>query len=340
MTERQPERHNSGGQAQRLMDSKGSDRSGDVSFWKNKFRDLQEVVGELMEKKQKLSQSQKCWYGQRQELMQHICELEAKDDGWKTKVMQLEKENMILAQKVNSWERKVKHVELQIDLAEKHERWMTRVYEIKQEKKQGQMQTLKCKVKEFLKENAPNVDQNDGQVQAKVNAQQEKYEELMEKQQSLDQRIQEANDRNCSLAKKVDELERKVKQLEEEKQLGQNVQRWEKETGELKEDERQPETEPAEARVNGSISADHKEDKGAKRKVGSLKEKKTVASIVQTLQRKIEGLRFKAELAERFQRWKRKAETRETPSQEATLGEEGRDEGRNKSSGEEQITTE
>lgn len=78
------------------------------------------------------------------------------------------------------------------------------------------MQTWK-KVKDFLKENALNLDQDDddGHLQTDVKAQQVKCEELMEKQQRLGRKIRETNDTNSSRAKKVDKLERKVKQLEE-----------------------------------------------------------------------------------------------------------------------------
>lgn len=113
----------------------------------------------------------------------------------------------------------MRNVELHKELAEKHDRWVTRVHESKEEKN---------KVKEFPKENALNVDQADGHVQAEVKAQQVKYEELMEKEQRLDRKIKESNDNNSSLAQKVDELERRVKQLEEERQLDQNLQRLEK----------------------------------------------------------------------------------------------------------------
>lgn len=390
---------NSGRQAQHLMETKSStEGSGDVSFWKNKYKHLQErftekmtqvemkwrlmlkeaeekknerenhylqskggekgffriftktnnqagleemqlkekmfqrTIGELEENNQKLILAQKGWDMQTQELVQQICELEEKDEGWKRKVMQLEKENKILAEKVNSWERKVKNVELQKELAEKHERWVARVHELKEEKRQTQMQT----------ENALNVDEDDGHVQTEVKAQQVKYEELMEKQQSLDRKIKETNDKNSSLAKKVDELERKVKQLEEERQLEQNLPRWEKKVEGLKENKKQPKREQMKARIKRLIGANRKRGKRWKRKVEATEEKKKkVASIVRALQRKMKELKIKFELRKKFQRWKKKVEKREEMSQKAMLGKDGKNERRNKSSKEgEKITTE
>lgn len=401
--ESQSETPNSGRQAQHLMETKsGTEGSGDVSFWKNKYKHLQErftekmtqvemkwrltlkeaeekknelenhylqskgrekgffriftkannqaeleetqlkeemfqrTIGELEENKQKLVLAQKGWDMQTQELVQQICELEEKDEGWKRKVMQLEKENKILAEKVNSWERKVKNVELQTELAEKHERWAARVHELQEEKRQTQTQTRKNKVKEFQKENALNVDEDDGRVQTGVKAQQVKHEELMEKQQSLDRKIKETNDKNSSLAKKVDELERKVKQLE------QNFPGWEKKVEGLKENQKQPKREQMKARIKRLIGANRKRGKRWKRKVEATEEKKKkVASIVRTLRRKMKELKIKFELRKKFQRWKKKVEKREEMSQKATLGKDGKNERRNKSSKEgEKITTE
>lgn len=90
-------------------------------------------------------------------------------------------------------------------------------------------------------------------MQTEVKAQQVKYEELMEKLQRLDRKIKN-NDKNSS-------LERKVKQLEEERHLDQNFQRWEKKGEELKEDNRQPKREQMKARLKRLISANRKGEK-------------------------------------------------------------------------------
>lgn len=73
------------------------------------------TIGQLEETNQDLILTQKCCDRQSQELVQQIGELETKDVVWMRKVMQLEEENKILAEKV-------KNVELQKELAEKHEK--------------------------------------------------------------------------------------------------------------------------------------------------------------------------------------------------------------------------
>lgn len=80
-------------------------------------------------------------------------------------------------------------------------------------------------------------DDDDGHLQTDVKAQQVKCEELMEKQQRLGRKIRQTNDTNSSRAKKVDKLERKVKQLEET-YFCHNFQKWIKK--ELKERTKQP----------------------------------------------------------------------------------------------------
>lgn len=108
-----------------------------------------------------------------------------------------------------SGEREVKNVELHKEPGEKHQRWATRVHELKEERRQSQTQTWKNKVGEFQRENESTVDQGDGRGRTEVKAGQVKYEELMEKQQSLDRKIKETVEKNSSLAQRLDELERK-----------------------------------------------------------------------------------------------------------------------------------
>lgn len=183
---------------------------------------FQGTIRELEESNQKLTLMQNSSDRRSQELEQQMRELEEKDEGWRRKVMELEKEKEALAEKMNSWEKKVKNAELHKELAEKQERWAARVHKLKEERRKSQIRTLKNKVREFQRENELKVDRDDEQVRTEVKAGRVKYEELMEKQQSLERKIKETDDKNSSLAQKLDELERKVSRLEEERRLEQS----------------------------------------------------------------------------------------------------------------------
>lgn len=224
----------------------------------------------------------------------HIYELEQKDERWKSKVMELEKENDILAEKAKFWRRKAKKVELLKELAEKHERWEKRVHQINEEKRRAKVRAWKAKVKKLKKENTLRAHQDVGNAAAEVKTQQARDEELMEEQQSSGRQIKELKNKNSRLVQKVGSLEKRIKRLEAEKELVQKFQRWEKKVEELRENKRRNKREKAKAQIKELIKTNRELDKAWKRKVERLKaKKKRAASAIQSLETTIKELKMK-----------------------------------------------
>lgn len=144
-------------------------------------------------------------------------------------------------------------------------------------------------------------DDDDGHLQTDVKALQVKCEELMEKQQRLGRKIRETS---SSRAKKVDKLERKVKQLEET-YFYHNFQKWKKK--ELKERTKQPKrTAGSSTPIKLFISANWR----GERRVLRVKRRKWPVSSKLCIG-KVKKLKIKVELSEKVQRWKKVEKKRE-----------------------------
>lgn len=348
----QSERQNGSRQAQHVMESEhDTDCPGDATFWKNKYKDLQERFTEELEqmemkwrfmlereesnepetlcpqlkdrdkrfpdfskhespaeleetrlKEMRFQSTIKQLEERNQENImilkrwkRSVYELEEKEEFWKRKVMDLEKENNILAEEVKFWKRKVDKVELLKEMAEKHEQWEKRVHQINEKKRGDQVRQWKAKVKKLKKEKALKAHQDVGDVPTEVRAQQ--AEELPEEQQSSGRQIKVLKNKNSRLVQKVGSLEKRVKQLEVEREMAQKFRRWEKKVEELKENKRRKKREKAKAQIRKLIKTNRELDKAWRRKVGRLKVKKTrAAGVIQSLEKTIKELKMKFEL--------------------------------------------
>lgn len=251
---------------------------------------FQSTIKQLEERNQENIMIQKKW-------RRRIYELEQKEELWKRKVMDLEKENSNLAEEVKFWKRKVNKVELLKEMAEKHEQWEKRVHQINEKKGLDQVRQWKAKVKKLKKEKALKAHQDVGDVPTEVRAQQVRAEELVEEEQSSGRQIKALKNRNSRLVQKVGSLEKRIKQLEAEREMAQKFRRWEKKVEELKENKRRKKRKKAKAQIKKLIKTNRELDKAWKRKVGRLKVKKTrAASVIQSLEKTIKELKMKFEL--------------------------------------------
>lgn len=251
---------------------------------------FQNTIKQLEERNQENIMIQKGW-------KRHIHKLEQKEELWKRKVMDLEKENSILAEEVMFWKRKLNKVELLKEMAEKHEQWEKRVHQINEKKRQDQVQQWKAKVKKLKKEKALKAHQDVGDVPTEVRAQQVRAEELLEEQQSFGRQIKALKNKNSRLVQKVGSLEKRIKQLETEREMAQKFHKWEKKVEELKENKRRKKRKKAKAQIKKLIKTNRELDKAWKRKVGRLKLKKTrAANVIQSLEKTIKELKMKFEL--------------------------------------------
>lgn len=248
---------------------------------------FQSTIKQLEERNQENIMIQKSW-------KRHIRKLEQKEELWKRRVKDLEKENNILAEEVKFWKRKLNEVELLKEMAEKQEQWEKRVHQINEKKRQDQVQQWKAKVKKLKKEKALKVHQD---VPTDARAQQERAEELQEEQQSSGRQIKALKNKNQRLVQKVASLEKRIKQLEAEREMAQKFQRWEKKVEKLKEKKRQKKREKAKAQIKELIKTNRELDRAWKRKVQRLKVKKSrAASVIQSLEKRIKELKMKFEL--------------------------------------------
>lgn len=275
---------------------------------------FQSTIKQLEERNQENIMIQKKW-------RRRIYALEQKEELWKRKVMDLEKENSNLAEEVKFWKMKVNKVELLKEMAEKHEQWEKRVHQINEKKGLDQVRQWKAKVKKLKKEKALKAHQDVGDVPTEVRAQQVRAEELVEEEQSSGRQIKALKNRNSRLVQKVGSLEKRIKQLEAEREMAQKFRRWEKKVEELKENKRRKKRKKAKAQIKKLIKTNRELDKAWKRKVGRLKVKKTrAASVIQSLEKTIKELKMKFELPvmaeESVEAW-------EEVIQQVSLGEKG-----------------
>lgn len=275
---------------------------------------FQSTIKQLEERNQENIMIQKKW-------RRRIYELEQKEELWKRKVMDLEKENSNLAEEVKFWKMKVNKVELLKEMAEKHEQWEKRVHQINEKKGLDQVRQWKAKVKKLKKEKALKAHRDVGDVPTEVRAQQVRAEELVEEEQSSGRQIKALKNRNSRLVQKVGSLEKRIKQLEAEREMAQKFRRWEKKVEELKENKRRKKRKKAKAQIKKLIKTNRELDKAWKRKVGRLKVKKTrAASVIQSLEKTIKELKMKFELPvmaeESVEAW-------EEVIQQVSLGEKG-----------------